>query len=380
MRRITALLVLGIVGALTLTPAAHAAPTRLLVDDDGRGVPGNCNANQAAFSRIQAAVDAAHPGDTIQVCAGTYDEQVVVKKPDLRIVGAGASRTTIRPSVGSINTVALATGLPSVAILLVDGVTGVDVRGLTVDGSVATLPSDCPPYFGVYYRKASGRVDSAHVTGVQRCVSVGIFAQSPEDGSGAAVVTIRDTVVDKYGVVGIICNEPGTNCTIRSSTITGSGRPNEVTSSGVQIAFGAGGRVTESVVRGNLCGQESCGPDPLTQGGAAGILTFQAAPGTVISGNDLANNDFGVWLIEGDACCRTSKNTLTDNRFFGIIIQDGSNQTSDNRISGGNVGIAAVALTANAVATSRDDVIRGTAVAPVQTYSCCGFTAEVIRR
>lgn len=380
MRWITVLLVLGTLGGLALTPLAHAASTRLVVDDDGRGVPGNCDANQPALTHIQAAVDAAHPGATIYVCPGTYDEQVAVKKPNVKIVGAGASQTTIRPSVGSINTVALGTGLPSVAILVVDGVTGVGVRELAVDGSAATLPSECPPYFGVFYRNASGTVDSVHVTGVQQCVSVGIFVQSPEGGGGAAVVTVRDTFVDNYGVVGIACNEIGTDCTIRSSMITGSGQPSEVASNGVQIAFGAGGRVTNNVVRGHLCGLDVCGPDPLTQDRAAGILVFQAPRGTIISGNELSNNDVGIWLIEGDGCCRTTKNTLSDNRQFGIIIQDGSNQTSKNEISGGNIGIAAVALNTNAVATSWDDDISGTAAAAVQTFSCCGFTAEVIRR
>jgi hypothetical protein len=71
---------------------------------------------------------------------------------------------------------------------------------------------------------------------------------------------------------------------------------------------------------------------------------------------------------------------LTDNRQFGILIQDGRNQTAKNEISGGNVGVAAVAVNADAVATSRDDDISGMTVAPVQTFSCCGFTAEVIRR
>ena len=85
MRWITTLLVLGTLGALALSPSAHASSTRLVVDDDGRGVPGNCDANQPAFTRIQAAVDAAHPGATIHVCAGTYDEQVVVKKANLRV-------------------------------------------------------------------------------------------------------------------------------------------------------------------------------------------------------------------------------------------------------------------------------------------------------
>jgi parallel beta-helix repeat protein len=111
-----------------------------------------------------------------------------------------------------------------------------------------------------------------------------------------------------------------------------------------------------------------CGPDPLTQDRAAGILIFQALSGSVISKNELSNNDVGVWLIEGDRCCRTSDNALTDNQQFGILIQDGRNQTAKNEISGGNVGVAAAAVNADAVATSRDDDISGTTVAPVQTF------------
>ena len=60
---------------------------------------------------------------------------------------------------------------------------------------------------------------------------------------------------------------------------------------------------------------------------------------------------------------------MTDNRHFGILIQDGSNQTSNNKISGGNVGIAAAAINANALVISQDDDISGTAVAPVRTFS-----------
>jgi parallel beta-helix repeat protein len=38
-----------------------------------------------------------------------------------------------------------------------------------------------------------------------------------------------------------------------------------------------------------------------------------------------------------------SQNTLQDNRFFGIVIQDGDGATSQNTISGGQVGIGVVA-------------------------------------
>ena len=46
---------------------------------------------------IQAAIDAADPGDTIKIKPGTYAENVWVNKNDITIKGSGADRTEIVP-------------------------------------------------------------------------------------------------------------------------------------------------------------------------------------------------------------------------------------------------------------------------------------------
>jgi parallel beta-helix repeat protein len=71
----------------------HAAAT-LTVDDDGVQCPG------AAFSTIQSASVVALPGDTIQVCAGTYNEDVLIGAPGVSLLGAGANVTTIAGAIG----------------------------------------------------------------------------------------------------------------------------------------------------------------------------------------------------------------------------------------------------------------------------------------
>jgi parallel beta-helix repeat protein len=189
-------------------------------------------------------------------------------------------------------------------------------------------------------------------------------------------VTIRGSAVDHYGFWGIICNELGTDCTIKNNAIVG--RAAEAFG-GIQIGFKAGARVTENVVRENLCTFDFCGPDPLTQGQAAGILAFGARQGTVISENTISDNDVGIYLGGPAGCCKTSANRLIDNRFFGIGVQDGSNTTTGNQIVGGNYGIVAIAFSVDTVATSRADRIRDVAIAPTAAFSCCGVTAEVIR-
>jgi parallel beta-helix repeat protein len=57
--------------------------TVLVVDNDGADCP------NADFTTIQAAVDAAEPGSTILVCAGTYYEWVVIGKNELRLQAKG---------------------------------------------------------------------------------------------------------------------------------------------------------------------------------------------------------------------------------------------------------------------------------------------------
>lgn len=49
---------------------------------------------------IQAAVDAARPGDTVVIAAGTYHESVLITRSDLTLRGAGA-RTVIKPAAAA---------------------------------------------------------------------------------------------------------------------------------------------------------------------------------------------------------------------------------------------------------------------------------------
>ena len=77
---------------LVSTPSKEGVPpalleaggsTVLVVDNDRAECPG------ADFTSIQAAVDAAEPGSTILVCAGTYYEWVVIGKNELRLHAKG---------------------------------------------------------------------------------------------------------------------------------------------------------------------------------------------------------------------------------------------------------------------------------------------------
>ncbi len=82
------------------------------------------------FSTIQAAIDAAQNGDTIQISPGTYNESLVVSKR-LNLVGAGAN-TLLRPGAGNN------------AVRLTQGSSGTSISGLNVRGGRAGILTTAP--------------------------------------------------------------------------------------------------------------------------------------------------------------------------------------------------------------------------------------------
>lgn len=382
------LVVLAMLAGNLLPVSAHARSTLV--------VP-------AQFPTIQSAVDFAAPGDTIKVLPGTYAEQVLIDK-ELTLKGAGASKTIIQAPptlMPHAEDPVDRAGRPTTEIVLVTNGADVAMSGFTVTGPVSGMCDPLRPR-RVLRRIAGIRVINgatldlrdSRVTGIREnplglCnngngIGVGLTTINFAGGS-VGHATIKNVRVDDYQEDGIFVSGPGSTATISENVVTGQGPSPLQEHLGIVIVDRAVATVTRNTISGHLCNvPNECGPDFFSQIQSYGIAAYGVdpgsgpGPGTVISENNVVNNDVGILVADGVGCCTVSENTVTNNRFMGVVFFDGSFTTSENVITGGDVGIQVIAATVDTVSVLHEDVITGTSIAPVQELSCCGVTATAI--
>ncbi len=216
------------------------AKPAILVDDDKVQCP------KAKFTSIQAAVDAAKPGDSIRVCVGTYAEQVVISK-SLTIEGDNGA--IVIPNNVTVNGSDIPSGTPVAAVILAKDASFVDIENLIVDGSGNGISECSPDLKGVLFQNTSGVIQHNAVRHIRLSPSFpgcqSGEAIEVESASGlSSTVEIHDNSVWDYQKNGITANEVGTQASIDSNTVTGIGPTTGAGQNGIQVAFGATGSVT----------------------------------------------------------------------------------------------------------------------------------------
>src|SRR5215831_16461986 len=273
-----------------VAPAARAGGP--VVDDDGRDCP---NAN---YRTITAAVAAAHDGDVITICAGTYAEQLLLTK-SLRLVGNG--HPVLRPGTLTASLPSAMGGKPVSAAILVDDVR-VILSGIVVDLTGNGILDCRTTLAGVYLHNASATLNDVdigdvRVAGAPGCDSgVGLFAESGVIGqsdqgqtlSGKSKVKVRDSHVHGCQKGGIVMNGAGTRLKLGGGEIVGDGLANTVVQNGIQIALGANAKIGATTIRGFTSG--------ITGKAAAGILAYDAGHASV-RGTTVMDSQEGVLVV-----------------------------------------------------------------------------------
>ena len=125
------------------------------------------------FTTIQAAVNAAVNGDTIQIAAGTYREQVTINGKDLTVHGAGdGAGGTIIESPDAAALVVNATDPNAArpnkfAVVAVTGGANVTIDGLAVDGRRQGFQNRADyDFVGVYVLNSDAVINGVAVSNI----------------------------------------------------------------------------------------------------------------------------------------------------------------------------------------------------------------------
>jgi hypothetical protein len=336
------------------------------------------------YPSIQAAIDAAKPGRTVMVLAGTYTEQIAINK-NLSIVGAGMDATIIRAPV------TLVPGqLGSPSIVEVYGGASVSMSKLTVSGpGAAACGQDGVLRWGVrVHSLAHLDLNFAAVRDIQNTP----MAPCPRSGTAIAVgtsvpggppasVTVDHSEITNYQATGIIALGEGSWANVTQSIVAGPGHAGGVPTNGIELVAGAAGIIAHNTVSGNICPDgmpEVCGPDFFTQIQEAGIGAGGNGPGTVITHNRLVGNQIGLYLSEVD---EISQNVMVDNDYFGlglVGVGDGSFRIDGGEIRGGGGGVWVTAVFVDMTVILNKVTFSGLSGPAVEILEDGGFTAKVI--
>jgi parallel beta-helix repeat protein len=354
-------------------------------------VVGNCR-TLPKYATIQVAVNSVPAGSTIYVCPGTYPEQVVINK-QLTLTGyqsgqAGAA-VVVPPAGGLVQNGADIFGNPVAAQIFVEGATGnVTIKDLTVDGTGNNL-AGCggPTLEGIYFQNSPGTIsynvvrnqfqtDFVDYGGCQNGLAINVESMLPIP----PLVTVSANSVRAYQKNGITATgaatgpgATGPNVTISGNYIVGLGAtamnwPGGAAENGIQVGFGASGKITTNTVNDNIWFADTSSQP----GNAASGILIYASTGVTITGNSVGSAQFGITtdtdptygpadhtIIQSnkvmgtqifdaiDAC--SSSNTVVSNTVFGsaesgIHLDDSCGSGNTNTVTGNiiNEGCAGI--------------------------------------
>jgi hypothetical protein len=326
------------------------------------------------FSTIQAALNASPANTTIDICPGTYAEQLTITR-SVALIGVAngtSDAIVIVPPAGGLvaNTTSLATGNPIAAHIWASGVSTFNITNVIVDSIGNNIFACAPDLIGILYQNSSGTVNhvvtrnqwvgtSETDTNFNGCQSgLGIFVQS--GSSGTSTVTVSNSSVHDYQKNGITGNETGTTLTVTNNDVVGQGSTTGAAENGIQIGFGAAGTVT-----GNLVIDDVWAPDTISDPGdaAAGILLFDnVAFQAAVKTNTVGNTQFGIVLVS-DTPGQGDGVTVASNKVFGTRIFDAIDVcTNGNTIQTNTVvnsAEAAIHLDASCGSTGNNNLVTG---------------------
>jgi hypothetical protein len=338
--------------ALAAVPAAASAGSLWVAHAPTVKSPGK-SCTSPGYNTIQSAIAADTTGAKIEVCTGTYVEQLQITR-GLSIVAAGSVTVQLPEEPADSTTEcdkASLKGLeehpeysdqPDQDEIAICGSGMVTITGLTID---ASWPSVC--YDSLYGILVGGGADlkltdssivHAGANPINGCqggvgIQIGMAWTNPVE---VGTATLTNDTISGYQKNGITVDGAGSKATITSTTVTGAGATPLIAQNGIQVSNGAQAKITESTISGN-----EYNPDYE----ATGVLFYGAAAGSSVTKSIIDDNDFGVYGLDGSPTAPTSSqltisnDKLADDRYASVGLDQGWATVNDDELEGGKVGI-----------------------------------------
>ena len=318
------------VGVSVLALAACGAVT-LSADTLVVGKP-NTPCPHAKYTKIAAAISAAAPGDTIEVCPALYPEQLTITKP-LTLRGRpenGVGRVQIQPvtMAPAVSLDGAASGVPVEAVITVMNTHHVNIHNLAVDAANNNVNGCAPLVAGIHYYNSSGEIKNSAVSGTQvkgctgpgaLLVGSGIGILSDADSDGEFPVSIEGNSIHDFTRDGILAISTGVTARVEGNAISGKGPGGGVFQFGVFILNGAVGLIANNVIHEGSCGALS--GDDCFAARTEGIVLRAVGDRTVVDRNIITTAQSGIF-INGGRNVQIRNNLISDIDYLdGIDIQ-----------------------------------------------------------
>ncbi len=379
---------IGVCASLSvLVVPAAANATALWVSNSAVSSPHNSCAHPG-FNAVQPAIEAATSGQTVNVCSGTYVEQLTITKAIklIAVNGAGTAKVTlpakIEDATTSCETAIKAPYEPNQDEISICTAGAVTVTGLTVE---ALWPANTcyDSLYGIFVA-GGGTLKATNVTvvgagaspinGCQGGVGIEVGTARTEPGE-IGHATITKVTVSNYQKDGVNVAGEGSTVTITGTTVTGAGATPAIAQNGIEAAFGGKAKIAGSTISGNECEVASVCGFSGTQ--AAGILFFGA--GSSVKSSMIKENDFGLYYISESPTQPTtpevaiSADVFSANRYEGLLLDQGDASVKGNTITGpGKIGIDLYQYEGQSYAptsSASKDIIEGMTEAAVKVES-----------
>lgn len=284
---------------------------------------------------IQAVINIANPGDTVQLSSGTYIEEININK-NLTLNGNGVDISIIQcpttPNPLTNTFVFTTTGATYHPFLMVQGASSVNIQNLTVDGN--SQPSNFLSYrfLGIGYHNAGGIIQNVHATNVEDSFPGGgtqhgfAIAGFVDDGNPYSI-TVESCIIDRFQKAGIDMRGATLTTVISNNTLTGETPPSLANVNGIVIQRGATATITGNTITNMI--SNTIGND------SVGILMFNAGSNSTVTNNIVNSNNIGIYSATAGANLTVSNNTVSNNDDIGVYVQDTTGLTtlSNNIIS-----------------------------------------------